>query len=88
MGVNTADASRDDSHLYRGDREALAESLDRIQRAASMILAALGEGTSCPIAPTVDRINVTVWCSDHASVMVRDLLGARAWKTPGSPGCR
>jgi hypothetical protein len=41
VGLDTADASRDYIHLYRGDREALARSLDRIQRAASTILAAL-----------------------------------------------
>jgi hypothetical protein len=38
VGVSTADASRDYIHLYRGDREALARSLDRVQRAASAIL--------------------------------------------------
>jgi hypothetical protein len=38
VGFNTADASRDYIHLYRGDREALADSLNRIQRAASAIL--------------------------------------------------
>jgi antirestriction protein ArdC len=45
VGLDTANASRDYIHLYRGDREALARSLDRIQRAASMILAAVGLGT-------------------------------------------
>ena len=38
VGLNTSDASRDYIHLYRGDREALAGSLDRIQRATSVIL--------------------------------------------------
>ena len=38
VGLNTSDASRDYIHLYRGDRDALASSLDRIQRAASTIL--------------------------------------------------
>jgi hypothetical protein len=41
VGLDTANASRDYIHLYRGDREALARSLDRIQRAASTILATL-----------------------------------------------
>ena len=41
VGLNTSDASRDYILLYRGDREALAGSLDRIQRAASVILAAI-----------------------------------------------
>ena len=41
VGLNTSDASRDYIHLYRGDREALAGSLDRILRAASVILAAV-----------------------------------------------
>ena len=41
VGLNTSDASRDYIHLYRGDREALAGSLDRIQRAASVILTAV-----------------------------------------------
>ncbi len=44
VGLNTSDASRDYIHLYRGDREALSGSLDRIQRAASVILAAVGAG--------------------------------------------
>ena len=43
VGLATADASRDYIHLYRGDREALAGSLERIQRAASVILAAVSE---------------------------------------------
>ena len=41
VGPNTCDASRDYIHLYRGDREAPASSLDRIQRAASVILPAV-----------------------------------------------
>jgi hypothetical protein len=44
VGLNTSDASRDYIHLYRGDREPLSGSLDRIQRAASMILAAVNAG--------------------------------------------
>ena len=32
VGLDTSDASRDYIHLYRGDRAALAGSLDRIQR--------------------------------------------------------
>jgi len=41
VGLDTADASRDYIHLYRGDREALSNSLVRIQRAASVILSAV-----------------------------------------------
>jgi N-terminal domain of anti-restriction factor ArdC len=44
VGLNTSDSSRDYIHLYRGDREALAASLDRIQRAASLILTAVSAG--------------------------------------------
>jgi hypothetical protein len=44
VGLNTSDASRDYILLYRGDREALAGSLDRIHRAASVILAAVSAG--------------------------------------------
>ena len=44
VGLDTADASRDYIHLYRGDREALAGSLDRIQRTASVILTAVSTG--------------------------------------------
>jgi N-terminal domain of anti-restriction factor ArdC len=44
VGLNTSDASRDYIHLYRGDRAGLASSLDRIQRAASTILSAVGAG--------------------------------------------
>ena len=41
VGLNTSDASRDYIHLYRGDRDALSGSLDRIHRAASVILTAV-----------------------------------------------
>ena len=44
VGLNTSAASRDYIHLYRGDREALSGSLDRIQRTAAVILAAVGAG--------------------------------------------
>jgi hypothetical protein len=44
VGLNTSDSSRDYIHLYRGDREALAASLDRIQRAVSLILTAVSAG--------------------------------------------
>ena len=44
VGLNTSGASRDYILLYRGDREALSGSLDRIQRAASVILAAVSAG--------------------------------------------
>ena len=44
VGLNTSDASRDYILLYRGDREALSGSLDRIQRAASVILKAVTVG--------------------------------------------
>jgi antirestriction protein ArdC len=46
IGLETADASRDYIHLYRGDRERLTHSLDRIQRTASTILAALSTSES------------------------------------------
>jgi len=41
VGLDVSDAARDYIHLYRGDREALAASLNRIQRAASAILVTL-----------------------------------------------
>jgi hypothetical protein len=41
VGIDTSDASRDYIHLYRGDREALSASLDRVQHAASIILKAV-----------------------------------------------
>jgi hypothetical protein len=41
VGLSVSDASRDYIHLYHGDRETLAGSLSRIQRAASEILVAL-----------------------------------------------
>jgi hypothetical protein len=44
VGLNTSDALRDYIHLYHGDREALSGSLDRIQRAAAAILAAVNAG--------------------------------------------
>jgi antirestriction protein ArdC len=44
VGLEVSQASRDYIHLYRGDREALVQSLDRIQRAASVILDAVCAG--------------------------------------------
>jgi hypothetical protein len=41
IGLDVTDAARDYIQLYRGDGEALCESLDRIQRTASIILAAI-----------------------------------------------
>jgi hypothetical protein len=38
VGLDVGDAARDYIHLYRGDRDALLTSLDRIQAAASTIL--------------------------------------------------
>jgi hypothetical protein len=46
VGVDTADASRDYIHLYRGDGEALSNSLGRIQHAASSILSAIDAATA------------------------------------------
>ncbi len=40
-GIDTTASSRDYIHLYGGDRESLIQALDRIQRAASLILRAL-----------------------------------------------
>jgi uncharacterized protein DUF955 len=44
VGLDAGESSRDYLHLYNGDRQALAQSLDRIQRAASVILSALANG--------------------------------------------
>jgi hypothetical protein len=41
VGLDTTDSSRDYIHLYRGDREALAQSLTRVQQTASAILHAI-----------------------------------------------
>jgi hypothetical protein len=41
VGLHVGDAARDYIHLYRGDRDGLLASLDRIRSAASMILSAL-----------------------------------------------
>jgi hypothetical protein len=41
VGLEVSQASKDYLHLYHGDREALTQSLDRIQRAASVILTAV-----------------------------------------------
>jgi len=45
VGLDTSGASREYIHVYRGDRESLTNSLDRIQHAASVILSA-GDGGS------------------------------------------
>jgi hypothetical protein len=50
IGLDVVDASRDYIHLYRGDGEAVSESLGRIQRTASMILSALERDTSVSAA--------------------------------------
>jgi hypothetical protein len=41
IGLYVGDAARDYIHLYRGDRDGLLSSLDRIRSAASLILSAL-----------------------------------------------
>jgi len=41
--LDVTDAARDYIHLYRGDRAALAQSLERIQRTAAAILATIDE---------------------------------------------
>jgi hypothetical protein len=41
IGLDVADAARDYIHLYRGDSAALAESLERVQRTAAIILESL-----------------------------------------------
>ena len=50
VGLNTSDSSRDYIHLYRGDREALAQSLTRVQQTASAILRAMEDDAS--LAPS------------------------------------
>ena len=42
LGLDVLDSTRDYIHLYHGDREALASSLERIQRTAMTILKAIG----------------------------------------------
>jgi hypothetical protein len=42
MGLAALDSARDYIHLYHGDRESLVQSLERIQRTAARIVAALG----------------------------------------------
>jgi hypothetical protein len=44
IGLKVADAAHDYICLYRGEREALAASLDRIQCAAAIILTAVQSG--------------------------------------------
>jgi hypothetical protein len=41
VGLEVGQSTKDYIQLYRGDRDALAQSLDRIQRAASVVLGAL-----------------------------------------------
>ena len=41
VGLDVTEAARDYIHLYRGDRAALGQSLERIQRTASSILTAI-----------------------------------------------
>lgn len=44
VGLDAGQPARDYLHLYRGDRDALAASLDRVQRAAATILRVLDLG--------------------------------------------
>ena len=46
VGLDTSASSRDYIQLYRGDREALAQSLTRVQQTASAILRAIGDDAS------------------------------------------
>lgn len=46
VGLDAADAARDYIQLYRGNREALAASLQRIQATAAIILSMVTEGES------------------------------------------
>ena len=43
VGLGVTDAARDYIHLYRGDSAALAESLERVQRTAAIILKSLDQ---------------------------------------------
>ena len=45
VGLQTSTASSDYIQLYRGDKDTLAQSLDRIQQTASTILEAVLPGT-------------------------------------------
>lgn len=51
VGLKTSDSSCDYIHLYRGDREALAQSLTRVLQTASAILRAI-EGDPSMVTPT------------------------------------
>ena len=50
VGLDTTDSSRDYIHLYRGDREALEQSLTRVQQASATILQAI-DGDSALVPP-------------------------------------
>jgi hypothetical protein len=52
VGLEVADAARDYIHLYNGDKDALTESLERIQRTASLILRSIGLDDSASEART------------------------------------
>lgn len=54
VGLKAAEASRDYIHLYRGDSDALTESLERIQRTASMILRSICFDDSVCGSPSVN----------------------------------
>ena len=45
VGLDVSQSSRDYIQLYRGDRDALVASLDRIRHAAATILGAVGTAT-------------------------------------------
>ena len=47
LGLEVGSSCRDYIHLYRGDREALAQSLVRVQQTASAILQAI-DGDASP----------------------------------------
>ena len=48
VGLHVADAARDYIHLHRGDPDALASSLERVQRAATPILHSLAPAKGAP----------------------------------------
>lgn len=51
IGLQTGTAASDYIQLYNGDKDTLSRSLDRIQKTASSILAAIGEETEVDVPP-------------------------------------
>jgi hypothetical protein len=71
VGLDVADAARDYIHLYRGNRQALEESLSRIQKTASAVLSVLDPGAERIGQPSTSSLHQGLWVGDEETHVSR-----------------